>query len=240
MINISGYVLALGFLAGLMTGLGGLIAILIKKIDQAVISSTLGFAAGVMVGISTLSLIPNSLDNGGLLTCVFGFVLGGIFLFILDIKLPHVHKIETEEKMYYKMGIFIALGIALHNIPEGLAVGVSGHISTELSFYTALGIGLHNVAEGLCVAVPLALGKLSKFRVVLISTLTGLSTLIGALGGLILGSISVGLVSVSLAFAAGAMIYITSDELIPQSHYTHSEFANIGIMLGFIFSLLLP
>lgn len=228
-----------GFFAGLMTGVGGVAAILVGKIERSLLSLILGFAAGIMIGISTLSLIPNSLSEG-LFFCVFGFVLGGFVLWFLDVKLPHTHKIEVEADMYYKMGIFIALGIALHNIPEGLAIGASNYISEELSLYTAIGIGLHNTAEGMCVAFPLAIGNTSKTKIILISTLTGLSTLIGTFLGVLIGGISLNFVSISLAFAAGAMIYIASDELIPQSHNTHSEFANVGIMLGFIFSLLLP
>ena len=164
-----------GFLAGLMTGVGGVIAVLVRKIERSLRSLVLGFAAGIMIGISTLSLIPNSL-SGGLFFCVLGFVLGGVILWLLDVKLPHTHKIEAEANMYYKMGVFIALGIALHNIPEGLAIGASNFISEDLSFYTAVGIGLHNTAEGMCVAFPLAIGNTSKIKIILISTLTGLST----------------------------------------------------------------
>lgn len=239
MISINIELLLQGFFAGLMTGLGGVIAILIKKIEKSVLSLILGFAAGIMIGISTLSLIPNSL-SGGLFFCVLGFILGGIVLWLLDLMLPHTHKIGGEESLYYKMGIFIALGIALHNIPEGLAIGASNYISEELSFYTALGIGLHNTAEGMCIAFPLAIGNTSKLKIILISCLTGLSTVIGTFLGIMVGSVSLNFVAISLAFAAGAMIYIASDELIPQSHNTHSEFANVGIMLGFIFALFLP
>lgn len=239
LIKINNEVLVMGFLAGLMTGLGGLIAIVIKNIPTSLFSSVLGFAAGIMIGISTFSLIPNSLEAGVSYT-ILGFVLGGTIMFLLDVALPHTHKSETEENMYFKMGIFIALGIALHNIPEGLAIGASNYISQETGFYNAIGIGLHNTAEGLCIALPLALCNMSKARIVLISVLTGLSTLIGTFFGLIIGSISLIFVSGSLAFAAGAMIYIASDELIPQSHKTHSEYANVGIMLGFIFALVMP
>lgn len=232
-------VLILGLIAGLMTGLGALIAVLIKKIEKPLLSLVLGFAAGIMIGISSLSLIPNSLSNG-LFYSVFGFVLGGAVLWFLDVLLPHTHKGDTEDDLYFKMGIFIALGIALHNIPEGLAIGSSNYISEELGFYTALGIGLHNTAEGLCIAFPLALGNTPKVKIVLICILTGLSTLLGTFLGILIGSISLIFVSISLAFAAGAMIYIASDELIPQSHNTHSEYANVGIILGFVVALLLP
>ena len=149
-----------------------------------------------MIGISTLSLIPNSLSSG-LAYTILGFVLGGVVLWALDVMLPHTHKSDVENQAYYKMGIFIAMGIALHNIPEWLAIGSSNYISEELGFYTALGIGLHNTAEWLCVAFPLSLGNTSKIKIVLITTLTGLSTLIGTFLGILVGSISLTFVSVS-------------------------------------------
>lgn len=200
---------------------------------------SLGFAAGIMIGISTLGLIPSSLEIGSAYVCMAGFVVGALFLFLIDISMPHVHKIDQERSMYAKMGYFIALGIALHNLPEGIAIGATYEVSHRLGIMTAITIGLHNVAEGLCVAMPLCLGHVRKLRIVLITTMTGLSTLLGTWIGQIFGMISPLFIAFFLAFAAGAMIYITSDELIPESHQTHSEFANVGIVAGFMLALLL-
>jgi len=245
-----------GLLAGIATGLGALISIAIKNLTNKILSISLGFASGIMIGISTLSLIPSSIETGSIYTAVLGFICGGLFLFIIDISMPHVHKSESkcsgkaqcavnpisqdECSQFAKMGYFIAFGIALHNLPEGIAIGASSGISEQMGFFTALTIGLHNIAEGLCVAMPLCMGKIRKRRVVFITTFTGLSTLVGTFLGLLFGMISPLFISFSLAFAAGAMIYISSDELIPKSHSSHSEFANIGIMAGFVVALFMP
>lgn len=235
-------ILISGLLAGLVTGLGALIAISLKKITDKVLSVSLGFASGIMVGISTFSLIPSGLEMANPIVVVAGFGGGALFLFLVDISIPHIHKVEADTtvcRTYTKMGYFIALGITLHNIPEGIAIGATNGISQQMGLMTAITIGLHNIAEGMAVAMPLCMGNVRKSRIVLITTMTGLSTLLGTLLGVILGAISPVVIAFFLAFAAGAMIYISSDELIPKSHKTHSEFANIGILSGFVVALLL-
>lgn len=232
-------VLFVSLIAGLVTGLGAIIAILLKNPSEKILSLSLGFASGIMIGISTFSLIPESLNNGNLFTCVLGFICGASFLWIIDALLPHIHKTEVDCDMYLKMGYFIAFGIALHNLPEGLAIGVSKHVSLELSMYTALSIGIHNIAEGLSVAMPLCLGKAARLKIIYITSFTGLATFFGAIIGILMSNVSLSFISFTMAFAAGAMVYISSDELIPHSHSVHSHFANVGIIAGFALALLL-
>lgn len=235
---ISIYLLSL--FAGLLTGVGALITILIKNPSHKLLSLSLGFASGIMLGISTFSLIPESLALGNICFCVTGFVAGAVFLALLDFVLPHIHKSEMEYDEYRKMGYFIALGIAVHNLPEGIAIGVTNEVSVQLGFYTALSIGIHNIAEGLSVAMPLCLSpNMKKTRIVFITTLTGLATLLGTVLGTAIINISTFFISASLAFAAGAMIYITGAELIPKSHRSHSNYANMGIIMGFLIALFL-
>ena len=124
-------------------------------------------------------------------------------------------------------------------MPEGIAIGTSSHVSAQLGINTALTIGIHNIAEGLSVAMPLCLGRMGNIRIVFVTTMTGLATLLGAYLGLLLVSVSPTFISLSLAFAAGAMIYISSDELIPHSHRVHSDASNIGIILGIILAVLI-
>lgn len=229
----------LSLIAGLVTGIGALIAFLIKEPSNKLLSLALGFASGIMIGISALSLIPESLAAGNTFSCVIGFALGASFLWIIDILLPHIHKIEADCEIYAKMGYFIAMGIALHNLPEGIAIGASNEISVNLGFNTAVSIGFHNIAEGLSVAMPLCLGKIQKGRVIVITTLTGLATLVGTIIGVFIMNISTQIISGSLAFAAGAMVFISSDELIPHSHSVHSHAANAGILLGIAAAIIL-
>ncbi len=229
----------LSFVSGLVTGLGALIVIMIRNPSKKLMSWSLGFASGVMIGISTLSLIPESIETGSLYSCLGGFVFGAFFMWVIDVALPHVYKTDTEHDFYMKMGSFIALGIAFHNVPEGIAIGASHHVSAELGTATALSIGIHNIAEGLSVAMPLSLGKMGKTRIVFITTMTGLATLLGTVIGVNIVAISEMLISFSLAFAAGAMLYICSDELIPQSHGTHSHAANLGIIMGIMLAVII-
>lgn len=236
--RISIYLLSL--LAGLLTGVGALITIAIRNPSNKLLSISLGFAAGIMLGLSTLSMIPESLALGGIYPCIFGFICGAGFLALLDILLPHIHKNEAKYDEYLKMGYFIAIGIAVHNLPEGIAIGVSNEVSVELGFYTALSIGIHNIAEGLSVAMPLSLSHaLEGGKIVFITTITGLATFFGTMLGTSLATVSSVFISASFSFAAGAMIYITSDELIPKSHARHSNYANMGIVSGILLSLLL-
>lgn len=228
-----------GFVAGLVTGVGALIAIALGQITNKVLSVSLGFASGIMIGISALSLIPSSIEIGNTYICVVGFIVGALFLFVVDISMPHIHKVDQKGSEYAKMGYFIAIGIALHNLPEGIAIGATNEVSHQMGVITAVTIGLHNIAEGLCVAMPLCMGNVCKSRIVIITTLTGLSTVLGTVLGMVFGFLSPLFIAFFLAFAAGAMIYISSDELIPKSHSSHSEFANVGILSGFILALIL-
>lgn len=238
MIKISLYLLSL--VAGLLTGVGAIISICIKNPSSKLLSFSLGFAAGIMLGISTLSLIPESIELGNVYFCIVGFVGGAVFLSLIDLLLPHIHKNEIECDEYKKMGYFIAIGIAVHNLPEGIAIGASNEVSVSMGFYTALSIGIHNIAEGLSVAMPLCLSpNMGKRRIIFITTITGLATVFGTLIGTTIVSVSPFFISASLAFAAGAMVYITSDELIPKSHHVHSNYANIGIVSGILLSLFL-
>ena len=233
-------ILVFSLIAGLVTGLGSIISVLIKKPTNKIMSLSLGFASGIMIGVSLLSLIPHSLETGDVLYTTIGFIIGGIFMWLIDIYTPHLHKNETNDNNYLKMGYFIAIGIAIHNLPEGVAIGASSGVSEQLGLLTASVIGLHNIAEGMAVALPLCLGQVAKKRIILITTMTGLSTFLGAILGIALVSISPLFIASSMAFAAGAMIYIASDELIPHSHKEHSEYANIGIMIGIALAFLLP
>ncbi len=233
-------VLIFSLLAGLVTGLGSIISILIKKPTDKIMSLALGFASGIMIGVSLLSLIPNSLETGDVLFTAIGFIIGAFFMWLVDTFTPHIHKEEANNNDYLKMGYFIAIGIAIHNLPEGIAIGASSSVSEQLGLFTAMIIGLHNIAEGMAVALPLYLGRVDKKRIIFITTMTGLSTFFGTIFGIVLVNISPKFIATSMAFAAGAMIYIASDELIPHGHSTQSEYANIGIMIGIALAFLIP
>lgn len=236
--------LIISSLAGLATAVGALIVILIKKPGKKMISIMMGFAAGIMIAISAIELIPESIELGGLLNTAIGFSLGALLMFLLDIVVPHSHmgsgEAENDEKAKLKkMGYFIFLGIALHNLPEGLAIGAGFEAQKALGMSIAIALAIHNVPEGMATAVPLIAGGVGKFKVVMLTLIAGMMTPVGTAIGLALFGISEAFVAIGLSLAAGAMIYIVSDELIPHSHGTHSHFANLGLLLGFLVGFLI-
>jgi len=237
-------VVRISALAGIATGLGALLVILFGKPSKPVMSLILGFASGIMLAISAFDLMPEALRLGGLIYTIFGFLLGAGLMFGLDTLVPHMHigegKPESgQDTEMLKMGYFIFLGIALHNLPEGLAIGAGFSASAGLGGAIALALALHNVPEGMATAAPLLMGGMGKARVLGLTTMAGLMTPLGSLLGILLINISPAFISISLALAAGAMIYIVSDELIPQSHRYHSHLANAGLLAGFLLGIII-
>lgn len=231
-------ILLVSTLAGLATGLGGLIAGLFKKPSLLLVAFLLGFAAGVMIAITGFDLIPSAFSLGGLGKTVFGVFCGVGFLWLLDRLVPHQHPSgscgETRlSERWKKTGIFIAVGIALHNLPEGLAIGAGYFAAESLGIMIALAITLHNIPEGIATALPLKLGGVKNWKIVLITSLAGFFTPIGTYLGTVLYGISEGFISFSLAFAGGAMLYIAVDELIPSCKRYHKFLGSLGVLLGF-------
>lgn len=229
--------------AGLATGAGGLAVLLLGKPSSRVLSLMLGFAAGIMLAISAFDLLPEALAMGGMAAAVPGFILGAGLMYALDVVVPHTHigsgKAEGngEEQRMLKLGYFIFLGIALHNLPEGLAIGAGYSASLRLGAAIAIALALHNVPEGMATAAPLLGGGMPPWRAVGLTTLAGLMTPVGTGIGLVLAGVSSRFIALFLALAAGAMVYIVSDELIPQSHAFHSHLANAGLLAGFLLGM---
>lgn len=224
-------------IAGLGTSLGALLARAIPH-SQKMMSYWLGFAGGVMLSISGIALLPNALSHGSVLVVTCGFLFGGGLIWAADTFMPHAH--VKDQQSIARVGLLIAGGIALHNLPEGLAVGAGYGDSAQSGAAIAAAIALHNIPEGMALALPMLAGGFSLLKVVGIATFAGLMTPIGAAIGSWFAGISVSMLAFSLAFAAGAMVYITSDELIPLSHQDgHSHYANAGVMIGFIVAALM-
>ncbi len=241
--EVSWHILLVSLLGGLATAIGALIVIFMKDISSRNLSFVLGLAAGIMIAISTFNLMPVALSAGTPLVAALGFVLGAAFMLLLDTVTERffgnpLHGENKDGKMdgtgFYRMGLLIAGGIALHNLPEGLALGAGYEVTAELGTALAVAIGFHNIPEGIGIAAPLKMAGVRSWLVVVITALAGLFTLVGTLISFMILGISPHLVSGSMGFAAGAMIYIASDELIPQSHRQHSHGANIGILLGIL------
>ncbi len=227
-------------LAGVSTVLGAIIVLILGRPGRRTLSVLLGFAAGIMLAISAFELIPEALEFSTLPLAAAGFIFGGIVMWIIDRIIPHLHLMsDAEDTNLVRTGYLVVLGIALHNLPEGLAIGAGLEASPELSLFIAISIGLHNIPEGMATTGPLKAGGLTTGAILLLNLLAGLMTPLGTILGLIFFGLTAGLIGAGLAFAGGAMIYIAINELIPEAQKTSQSFANAGIFLGLLLGFMI-
>lgn len=241
-------------LAGMGTGLGALGVFLVRKLSDALQDSLLSAAAGVMLAASFFSLLLPGLEYGEDLTgevwsaalmVIAGIMMGAVALYTIHQSLPHEHfKLGREgpeqARKIRRIWLFI-IAIALHNFPEGMAVGVGfggGNISNGIAL--AIGIGLQNIPEGLAVAVSLLSINLSRLKAFWIAFLTGLLEPIGGVFGSAMVWLAEPLMPWTLGFAAGAMLFIISDEIIPETHRTaYKTVATFSLLGGFVVMMFL-
>jgi len=237
-----------------ITALGSSMVFFFKTLNRKVLNSMLGFAAGVMIAASYWSLLKPSIEiselNGDIawLPALIGFLSGGAFLLLIDKLLPHLHiglSIDKAEglKTSWQRSVLLVMAITLHNIPEGLAVGVafggilaSNPDSTALSgaIALALGIGLQNFPEGAAVSIPLRREGFSRIKAFNIGQMSGIVEPIAGVFGAYLVSVITPLLPYALSFAAGAMIFVVVEELIPESQSgNETDLSTIGAMIGF-------
>ena len=239
--------------AGLMTGVGAIPVLFSKEISVKWNNSLLGFAAGVMLSASFFSLIVPALDSASdrygsdviaAAIVVAGILLGALIVAGMNEALPHVHFVEGPEGVstthLSKIWLFI-IAITIHNFPEGMAVGIGfggGDISNGTTL--AIGIGLQNAPEGLAVAVALRGLGYGKWYAFLVALATGLVEPIGGVLGAAIIAFSEPFLPWGLSFAAGAMIYIISHEIIPETHrHGHQNAATTGLLIGLVLMLFL-
>ena len=236
-----------------LTALGAGLVFFFKTINRKILDGMLGFAAGVMIAASYWSLLAPAIEMAAesslpaWVPATVGFLLGGVFLYIADKLLPHLHlgfpMAEAEgPKTSWQRSVLLVLAITLHNIPEGLAVGVAfGALASDIPSATlagamtlALGIGIQNFPEGTAVSVPLRREGVSRLKSFWYGQLSGvvepIAGVIGAAAVILIKPI----LPYALAFAAGAMIYVVVEELIPESQLEkNTDIATMGAMLGF-------
>jgi ZIP family zinc transporter len=230
-------IVLLSTLAGLGTGLGGLV-VLVRKPGERLFVFLIGLAAGIMIMMSFMELLSDSLRLSGLFSAAVGFIAGSLILFLLDFILPHKHIVNEKGTINAKMfraGTLIAIGISLHNLPEGIAVASGYSYLPEIGLVIAIAIALHNIPEGMAIALPLRMSGTSRWGAFRIALLSGLVEPLGALIASGFLAAFPGLMPFSLSFAAGVMVFITVDELIPIAHeHGHEHFTSFGIIIGFI------
>ena len=230
------------------TVLGALIGFLFKGSSQKFSSVILSFAAGVMLAAAVLGLVLPSLEYGGkfrLLITVAGIFAGAACLNLMDKLVPHLHKmIGPEEEAPHnanlsKVLLFVA-AIAIHNLPEGIAAGVGfGAGNTADALLIAGGIALQNIPEGMVIIGPMLAAGVAPRKTFLLAMATGLVEVIGTLIGYFAVSIASAILPFARAFAGGTMLYVISDEMIPETHaHGHQRGATYALLLGFCVMLL--
>ncbi len=228
----------IGFITGMVgTGLGGMTAFFLHRPGKKVMAVILGFTGGVMLSVVCFDLIPQSFETGGMLIGFLGVIAGAVGVLLMDMLISKIPGKPADDKDmdFIKSGILLGMGIAVHNFPEGLAVGSGFAAQNSIGLRLALIIALHDMPEGIAMAVPLKLGGYKPTMVFLYTIIAGIPTGIGAFFGELLGGISDVFISLCMGFAGGAMLYITCGEIIPK---TQSIYKGRISTAGMIFGLL--
>lgn len=230
------------------TVIGSIIGFLFKNISHKFSDIVLSFAAGVMLSAAVLGLILPALDYGGkfgILITVAGIFAGAICLNLIDKVVPHLHKlVGTDQEQHHnenlsKVLLFVT-AIAIHNLPEGIAAGVSfGSDDISQAIMIAGGIALQNIPEGMVIIGPMLAAGVSRGRTFVCAMITGLVEVVGTLVGYFAVSVASAILPFALAFAGGTMLYVISDEMIPETHAHGSEQgATYALLVGFCLMLI--
>jgi len=259
------HIIYLSILAGVAgMGAGGLLTALFGSKNDKLTGIFLSFSGGVMISIAFIELIPEAIALSNVTVMTIGLFLGAVLVFALHHLIDFITRSGGTSKLHdtfaeyfhsgdviskkssmLKSGMIMLFAIALHNIPEGLAMGAAGNYEEgKLGVTLAMIIGLHNIPEGMAVAAPLILGGMSKVRAVIITLIAGATTVLGAVIGVLIGSISEIAVSLSFGAAAGAMLYVVLGEILPQSIVMSKDriptiFAFLGMVAGMLFTKIL-
>ena len=230
------------------TLIGSLLGFIIKELPHKWNDTVLGYCAGVMLAASILGLIVPAFDMtsaSNVWIVVVGVMAGALFLNVLDFLTPHLHHITGLDQEEHRNNktlnhiLLFVMAIALHKMPEGIAAGVS--MSTETTDWSvSMGIAMQNIPEGMVIIAPLLVAGVTKVRTAVISFAIAMLEILGVWIGFGLGAVSGTLLPVMLGFAGGAMLYVTSDEMIPETHaHGYQKQATYALLLGFMTLLLM-
>ena len=225
------------------TIIGAIIGFIFKKISHSFSDIVLSFAAGIMLAAAVLGLIIPSLDYGGkygIVITIAGIFAGAVCLNVIDKLVPHLHKlagsdIESHNNQNLSKILLFVTAIAIHNLPEGIAAGVGfGSGDTSQALIIAGGIALQNIPEGMVIIGPMLAAGVKPKRTLIIAALTGVVEIIGTFIGYFAVSIASAILPFALAFAGGTMLYVISDEMIPETHaHGHERGATYALLIGF-------
>lgn len=236
-----------GLMTWLMTLLGAAPVLLIKSVHRRVMDGMMGAAGGVMVAAACWSLLVPSLEVGGVWRALVGLFAGALCIWLFDRMIPHLHSEFPEEakpegpRVAWRRTVLLMTAITIHNFPEGLAVGL-GFGSGDLgrAIVLATGIGLQNIPEGLAIALPLRRDGMSRGKALWFGQLSAAIEPVAAVAGAAFVAVSGQLLPYGLAFAAGAMLYVVVEELLPETTRSGTvDTATVGFILGFAFMMAL-
>ncbi len=219
------------------TTIGGIWGAYLKQPSKRMISFILQYAAGLMVAVICFELIPEALEITKMANVLLGILLGVVTMLVCEqlVKEKIQRKNAASSNSLLKTGIVVGIGLAIHNFPEGLAIGSGFEASMKLGLTLAVAILFHDIPEGISMAVPMKNGGMSKGKVIWYTLLSGVTTGIGAFFGAVVGSVSQTVIGLCLAFAAGAMLYLVAGELLPESNHLYTgRMATLGNILGLL------
>jgi len=236
-----------GLVVAGFTGLGSLAGFIGKSLPRWGLDFSLGFSAGIMLVASFISLVVPALEAGYYLDMGVGLAIGALTIVALDLFVPHEHLVSGYEgpelmRKRLKKALLVALAIAVHNIPEGIAVGVTSVYSEEMGLYTTIAIGLQDVPEGAAVALPLAILMKSRVKGFIVGLLSGLIEMLMAVVAALVLTQAHEYLGFALGFSAGAMVYIVVEEILPEILHESSMYKKIataGFFAGFYIALYL-
>lgn len=253
----------LSLVAGVVgTGIGGMIGVIISDRGGGALAQVIAFAGGIMMGVTSLDMLPEALAAvtyaHGPLIVIGSAVAGGGAIWLVNVLLDHIERkkldmfrgsavIEAKSKVgtlsakaknrrLLKAGTVMLVAIALHNLPEGIAIGASGANMAAQGVLVAIVIAVHNIPEGMAIGAPLAGGGINPFAAVGLATLAGGATVIGAVIGLLLGGLNSSVGGICLAAAGGAMLYVTCAEMLPESIRLSGKFPSASFLIGYLAS----
>ena len=240
-----GMVLLTAIGVGGATVIGALVGFMFKKISHRFSDITLSFAAGVMLAAAVLGLILPAAESGGRLAIpitVAGIFAGAVCLNLIDRLVPHLHRLAGAEESNANLNrvLLFVTAIAIHNLPEGIAAGVGfGAGDPAQAFMIAGGIALQNIPEGMVIIAPMLTAGISPRRTFVCAMLTGMVEVLGTVVGYFAVSLANAILPFALAFAGGTMLYVISDEMIPETHSHGSEQgATYALLVGFCIMLI--
>lgn len=225
------------FISAMATVLGAVPLLFVKSLSERWKDVLVAFTAGIMVSASMFGLLPQALNESGIIQLTIGLILGVVVLDWIEKSIPHI---DVEQKKYVSSfdtkSLLVMFALFIHNIPEGLSTGFSYASANEgLGPMVAIAIGAQNIPEGLVLAVFLTRSNVSKLKLMLIVTLTGLMEVVSAIAGYFTASYINALIGYGLAFASGAMLFIVYKELIPESHgHGYERSATYSFILGLL------